>query len=84
MKKETLELFVSYRYGDDFYEVFTTLKEAEKATTENNKSLAKNKKVFSYLSHSLPYKAMSLSEAIEEIKDYVRDTTEYNIRYPEE
>jgi hypothetical protein len=32
MKKSTSDLFVSYRYGDDIYDVFTTLKEAEKAT----------------------------------------------------
>lgn len=83
MKKSTSELFVSYRYGDDFNEVFTTLKEAEKATIDNNIKLAEWIKQYKYTSKA-PYKAMTLSEAIEEIKDYMRDYMEQQILYPEE
>ena len=79
MKKTTSELFVSYRYGDDFYEVFTTLKDAEKATVENNESLKK----FRYLSKE-PYKTMTLADALESMKDYVKEYTEQSILYPEE
>jgi hypothetical protein len=85
MKKITLELFVSYRYGDDLCDVkvFTTRKEAEKATVEDNKELAKRLEKYRYISKA-PYKTMTLHEAIDEMKDYVRETTEQNIRYPEE
>ena len=83
MKKSTSELFVSYRYGDDIYDVFTTLKEAEKATIENNIELEKRLVKYKYISKA-PYKAMKLSDAIEEMKDYVCEYTENQILYPEE
>ena len=83
MKKSTSDLFVSHRYGDDFNEVFTTLKEAEKATVDNNIDLAKRLTKYKFISKA-PYKTMTLSEAMEEIKDYMRDYTEQQILYPEE
>jgi len=75
MKKETNELFVSHRYGCDIYEVFTTRKEADKMTTENNKIFVKSKNKF---------KTMTLGDAMEQMVDYVQETTENNIRYPVE
>lgn len=83
MKKSTSEIFVSYRYGDDFYEVFTTLKEAEKSTIDNNLKLAEWLKQYKYISKA-PFKTMTLNEAMEEIKDYMRSYTEQQILYPEE
>jgi hypothetical protein len=37
MKKSKSELWVSYQYGRDIYDVFTTKKEAEKVNIENNR-----------------------------------------------
>lgn len=83
MKKSTSELFVSYRYGDDVYDVFTTLKEAEKATIENNIELEKHLKRYKYISKA-PYKTMTLSQCIDDMKDYTKEYTEQQILYPEE
>lgn len=79
MKKNTNELYVSYRYGDnEFYEVFTLLKEAEKESDRKNAELkAYFKKDY------VPFKAITLSEAIDMIVNYVSENTEYKILYSE-
>ena len=75
MKRSTSELFVSHCYNNsEIGEVFTTKKEAEKATDKNNDhyenviipsmgSLVTDK------TPKRPYKTMTLWDAIDSIKD---------------
>lgn len=80
MKKETRELYVSYRYGDnEIYEVFTTLKEAEKETKRKNAEL----KAY-FKEDYIVYKAITLAEALDMIVNSVCENTESRILYPEE
>lgn len=73
MKKETSELYVYYRYGDnEIYEVFTTLKEAEKEANRRNIELKAYYKKKDYTE----YKAITLAEALDMIMDSVRENTE--------
>lgn len=62
MKKLTTELFVAYRDGFDINEVFTTLIEAEKAAEKVNIQ-------YKLLARTNPCIAITLSEAINRIKD---------------
>jgi len=85
MKKSKSELWVSYQYGRDIYDVFTTKKEAEKANIENNKMNEESALRFpnlNLLKH--PYKVVTLSDAIEDVIDYVQQKTEYDVRYGNE
>ena len=92
MKKTTSELFVSHSYGDsEVGEVFTTKKEAEKDTDKKNDHYEKvlipsMGSLVTDKTPKRPYKTMTLWDAIDSIKDYVRDDIEYqktiNEEYP--
>jgi len=85
MKKTKSELWVSYQYGRDIDDIFTTKKEAEKANIENNKMNEKSALRFPDLNLlKKPYKVVTLSDAIEDVIDYVRDKTEHDVRYGNE
>jgi hypothetical protein len=86
MKKSTSDLFVSHCYDNsEIGEIFTTKKEAEKANGKNNDHY---ENVLIPMMGSLvtdrtprrPYKVMTLWDAIEEIKDRVKENTEFSIR----
>ena len=68
MKASISELFVSYRYGGDIYNVYTTLKEARTETDKNNhtNSLNSGEKV---------YKTMTLDKALIQMKKYMTEIT---------
>jgi len=92
MKKSTSELFVSHRYDEsEICEVFTIQKEAEKANDKNNDYYEKviipsMGSLVTDKTPKRPYKVMTLWDAIDSIKDYVRDDIEYqkliNEEYP--
>lgn len=58
------ELFVSYRYGEDIDEIFTTIEEAEEATIKNNMQLIET--------YQGPWKVKILNDALEDMKEYER------------
>lgn len=90
MKKTTSELFVSHSYGDsEIGEIFTTKKEADKATDKKNDHYEKvlipsMGSLVTSTTPKRPYKTMTLWDAIDSIKDYVRDDIEYQKSINEE
>lgn len=77
MKLSVYDLFVSHRYGDlEVDSIFTTIEEAKKDADERNDAYSK----MTFSDGKRPYRAMSLDDAIWEIKDYERDNTELRCR----
>ena len=81
MKKTTSELFVSYCYGStDLDALYTTRKEAEKVNDEHNDTYEKYSNRFnSSEKNKRPYKVMTLYDAIELIKDHIKEQTEWDV-----
>ena len=79
MKLSKNELFVSHSHDDsDIYEIFTTREEAVIDADIHNEEIRKA----NYSDYKKPsYKAMTLYDALEEIKDYIKDQEE--IRFAE-
>ena len=85
MKKLKSDLWVSYQYGRDIDDIFTTKEGAEKQNVENNKMNEKSALMFPILNLlKNPYKVMTLADAIENVIDYVRETTESAVLFPDE
>lgn len=79
MKLSAYELFVVFMYGDyEVNEIFTTREEAEEVAEEQNDLYSKM--VFS--DNKRPYKVVTLYDAIWEIKDNERYTTELRCNDP--
>ena len=83
MKKSTSKLFVSHRYDEsEIREVFTIQKEAEKANYKNNDYyenvlIPSMGSIVTDRTPKRPYKVMTLWDAIENIKEYVKDDIDY-------
>ena len=84
MKKLKSDLWVSYQYGRDIGDIFTTKEGAEKENIENNKMNEKSVLMFPTLNLENPYKVMTLYDALQNVIDYVRETTESSVRFPED
>lgn len=84
MKKLKSDLWVSYQYGRDIGDIFTTKEGAEKENIENNKMNEKSVLMFPTLNLENPYKVMTLYDALQNVIDYVRETTESSVRFGNE
>jgi len=82
MKKSTSELFVSHRFGDtELSGIFTTTNDAEKVNDTNNDTFEKYSTQFNPSEkNKRPYKVKTLYDALEEIKDFVRESAEHSER----
>ena len=85
MKKLKSDLWVSYQYGRDIGDIFTTKEGAEKENIENNEMNEKSALRFPILNLlKNPYKVMTLDDAIQKVIDYVSEKTEYDVRFGNE
>lgn len=67
MKLSVYDLFVAHCYGDfEVGSIFTTIEEAKKEANERNDDYSK----MAFSNGKRPYRAMSLDDAINDIRDY--------------